>query len=70
MAFLSQKTKEVLFGPLNVNNPVVVQLLVIGYWLLGIDLRDEKDTIDISSRLAGAFVGEDRPTDGCYAHRR
>jgi hypothetical protein len=38
--------------------------------ILGIDLRDEKDTIDISSRLAGAFVGEDRSTDGCYAHRR
>ena len=26
---LSQKTKEVLFGPLNVNNPVVVQVLGI-----------------------------------------
>ena len=29
MAFLSQKTKEVLFGPLNINNPVVVQVLGI-----------------------------------------
>lgn len=29
MALLSQKTKEVLFGPLNINNPVVVQVLGI-----------------------------------------
>ena len=53
-------------------NPLYGKIACIGYYgdkIKEVDLRDEKDKIDISSRMARTFVGEDRPTVGCYAHR-